>query len=53
MLPAGTVVAGTAMNPMRCPGQVEGGVAHALGATLFTTAAVRQRIRDRARGGSA
>ncbi len=27
--------AGTVMNPMQCRGQVEGGVAQALGATLF------------------
>ncbi|MFH9727506.1 molybdopterin-dependent oxidoreductase [Streptomyces sp. NPDC017254] len=29
--------AGKVMNPMRCRGQVEGGVAQALGATLFET----------------
>lgn len=35
--------AGKVMNPMRCRGQVEGGVAQALGATLFETVRVDDR----------
>nr|WSW60546.1 molybdopterin-dependent oxidoreductase [Streptomyces sp. NBC_00998] len=35
--------AGKVMNPMQCRGQVEGGVAQALGATLFETVRVDER----------
>ncbi|MFE6802356.1 molybdopterin-dependent oxidoreductase [Streptomyces sp. NPDC057681] len=35
--------AGKVMNPMQCRGQVEGGVAQALGATLFETVRVDDR----------
>ncbi|MEV7414667.1 molybdopterin-dependent oxidoreductase [Streptomyces sp. NPDC089919] len=35
--------AGKVMNPMQCTGQVEGGVAQALGATLFETVRVDER----------
>ncbi|MFJ8210146.1 molybdopterin-dependent oxidoreductase [Streptomyces sp. NPDC096033] len=35
--------AGRVMNPMQCRGQVEGGVAQALGATLFETVRVDER----------
>lgn len=35
--------AGKVMNPMQCRGQVEGGVAQALGATLFETVRIDER----------
>ncbi|MFI7356382.1 molybdopterin cofactor-binding domain-containing protein [Streptomyces avidinii] len=35
--------AGRVMNPVQCRGQVEGGVAQALGATLFETVRVNER----------
>ncbi|MFE2326761.1 molybdopterin-dependent oxidoreductase [Streptomyces sp. NPDC059385] len=35
--------AGKVMNPMQCLGQVEGGVAQALGATLFETVRIDER----------
>lgn len=35
--------AGKVMNPMQCRGQVEGGVAQALGATLFETVRTDER----------
>ncbi|MYV55100.1 molybdopterin-dependent oxidoreductase [Streptomyces sp. SID3212] len=35
--------AGTVMNPMQCRGQVEGGVAQALGATLFEDVRIGER----------
>jgi CO/xanthine dehydrogenase Mo-binding subunit len=38
--------AGKVMNPMQCRGQVEGGVAQALGATLFENVRVDERGED-------